>query len=106
MPSEVLRAPRVRTTMTLANSLQPCVNTPKVELYAVVARRLELVLVEVFDHATLPSRPNGLLPGFSAREYLDMDHVMFLSPQFGIIIGATVKDKVSRFQVFKLDLNG
>lgn len=77
-------------------ALEPAVNRPVVPLNVVVKSRCELVGVKHLNGSLLPSGSNRL--AFSKVD-LHMHHLMRERFQFGIIIGGTVKNEISRLQV-------
>ncbi len=91
---------------TLANTLQPCINTLVVEVDIIVGGGFEFIRVKYLDDSSLPSCSDRSFSCVASIEDLDMDHVMFLRFPRGVIIGGSIEHKVAWLHVLFLQIDG
>ena len=89
-----------------ANSLKPGVQRTIVELNTVVGLRFKFIRIEVLHDSALPSSPDRLLSSRPASVNLNMDDVVTLRSQLGVVVDTAIENNISWLHLFFLQSNG
>jgi len=79
-------------TVGSTNAFEPVVDRLKVRHNVVVSGRLEHVAVEITDFTSLPPSTDSLFASLATSKHFHMDHIVFLRPEFGVVVGSTEED--------------
>ncbi len=88
-----------------ANSLKPGVQRAIVELNTVVGFRFKFIRIEVLHDSALPSSAYRLLSGRAASVNLNMDDVVTLTSQLGVIVDTAIENNITWLHFFFLEGN-
>ena len=71
----------------------------------VVCLRRELVRIKVLDHAALQASTNRLLSGMTTSENFNMDNIMLLWCDLGVIVSPAIEYEIAWFEFLKFNID-